>query len=495
MAVRGLRGVYMEGPSVFEVEHPSQRERNLYAYGDESTYSRNIAQRYFSLKEILDSSEKATPSTMLRLYANRPINIKYTEYKENGSREIYHSSDACNILGSERVTVDAPEQYDNTIWIIGSCYTSGTYTDDANTLASLIQQRVNTCAQRRKKYRAASYYIRFFTVWEVLEFLEARGLSRGDIIVYIGPHHKAFSAKTTQLLETYSQQQNISTLRYVNLVPLFQRPHDLGEVFIDCLHVDKKGMRAIADRIYTEIEDWTKAEQDVATTSASRTTPIVMSHAKPDEVKLLSNEFNQYLHDLEQTAQKHPLDQIGAIVVNCNPFTLGHRYLIDSAASQVDFLYIFVVSEDKSHFRFEDRLKMVKEGTKDISNIEILPSGKYIISNLTFSDYFSKEQVKEIADPVFDVELFAKYIAPALNIKTRFVGTEPQCAVTNAYNRTMKKILPIHGVQLVVIERKTTGGEAISASTVRMLLEKKDFVGMVDFVPATTLSFLQTYYG
>jgi [citrate (pro-3S)-lyase] ligase len=33
-----------------------------------------------------------------------------------------------------------------------------------------------------------------------------------------------------------------------------------------------------------------------------------------------------------------------ALIMNCNPFTLGHRYLVETAASENDIVHLFVVS-------------------------------------------------------------------------------------------------------------------------------------------------------
>ncbi|MBQ9442198.1 MAG: [Selenomonadaceae bacterium] len=79
--------------------------------------------------------------------------------------------------------------------------------------------------------------------------------------------------------------------------------------------------------------------------------------------------------------------------MNCNPFTLGHEYLIEYASKKVKKLYIFVVEEDKSEFKFADRFELVKRGVKKFSNVEVLPSGKFIISQQTFSGYFNKENL------------------------------------------------------------------------------------------------------
>ena len=45
---------------------------------------------------------------------------------------------------------------------------------------------------------------------------------------------------------------------------------------------------------------------------------------------------------------------VGAIVMNANPFTKGHRYLIEKAAAECGFVYVFVLSEDKSVFSSKD---------------------------------------------------------------------------------------------------------------------------------------------
>jgi [citrate (pro-3S)-lyase] ligase len=106
--------------------------------------------------------------------------------------------------------------------------------------------------------------------------------------------------------------------------------------------------------------------------------------------------------------------------MNCNPFTLGHRYLIDYASSKVEKLFIFAVEEDKSFFPFNDRFELIKQGTADLKNVTVLPSGKFIISSLTFTDYFGKSELQDrTIDPSLDVHLFAAQIAPALGINVR----------------------------------------------------------------------------
>jgi [citrate (pro-3S)-lyase] ligase len=141
------------------------------------------------------------------------------------------------------------------------------------------------------------------------------------------------------------------------------------------------------------------------------------------------------------------------VVVNCNPFTKGHQALIRKAASENDGVIVFVVSEDKSLFPFEHRLKLVKAGVADLPNVAVVPAGNYIISSATFPTYFTREQDKVVAQTRLDIKLFADKIARSLGITARYIGEEPYCPVTNAYNQAMLDILPQYGIDIKVMAR------------------------------------------
>ena len=198
----------------------------------------------------------------------------------------------------------------------------------------------------------------------------------------------------------------------------------------------------------------------------------------------------------EEYVENHGLHKIpgkktGAVVMNCNPFTLGHRYLIEEACSQVDILYVFVVEEDKSYFKFEDRIEMVRQGTKDLKQVQVLPSGKYIISKETFAQYFKKEQIiSQVDDMDYDLRIFGEVIAGMLGISCRFVGEEPFDMVTRKYNETMKRILPDYGIEVIEIARVLVEGEIVSATKVRRSIENKDIDGFKRLVPPSTARML-----
>lgn len=183
----------------------------------------------------------------------------------------------------------------------------------------------------------------------------------------------------------------------------------------------------------------------------------------------------------------------GAIVMNCNPFTKGHQYLIETARKLVDTLYIFVVEEDKSVFPFEERLRMVKAGTKDMENVIVLPSGRFMISADTLPEYFVKENIQEeIVDASYDVILFAEAIAPLFRLSVRFAGEEPEDRVTAQYNGWMASILPEYGIEFKVFPRKEKEGKPISGTYVRKLYSAERWEEMCDYVPAEVINVLRT---
>lgn len=186
----------------------------------------------------------------------------------------------------------------------------------------------------------------------------------------------------------------------------------------------------------------------------------------------------------------------GCIVANCNPFTLGHRYLVETAARRCDALHLFILSEARGPFPPQARLNLAREACADLKNVYVHPTGPYMVSSATFPDYFIKDKarVDEIRCDL-DVRLFGERIAPALNIRWRFVGTEPLCPVTNAYNTRLKAQLPEWGVQVIELDRMELGGTPVSASRVRALLDAGRLAEIKPLVPECTYQYLCSLKG
>lgn len=223
--------------------------------------------------------------------------------------------------------------------------------------------------------------------------------------------------------------------------------------------------------------------------------PVVQT----DQVLLLENRRDGVERFLRQVP-KAPAQaaDVGAIVMNCNPLTNGHLALIRHAAQNCDFLYLFVVEENRSAFPFSDRLALVRQAAAGMGQVCVCPSGAYVISSMTFPVYFLKEtEDPSLLQSELDITLFGSLIAPALRISKRFAGQEPLDPTTDLYNRTMERLLPRFGVAFHEIPRTSLDGVPISASRVRRLLEENGGVTaeLLRLVPDCTGAYLEKIYG
>lgn len=177
----------------------------------------------------------------------------------------------------------------------------------------------------------------------------------------------------------------------------------------------------------------------------------------------------------------------GVVVMNCNPFTLGHRYLIEQAAKQVERLFVMVVREDCSLFAYAERKAMVEQGVAHLKNVTVIDGSEYAISQATFPTYFLK-RLDDAADTqmLLDLDLFRRHIAPALGATVRFVGTEPTDRLTRRYNQLMHEVL----ADVRETARLEKEGNAVSASRVRKAMEQGDMSTIRQLVPPTTLPYI-----
>lgn len=185
-------------------------------------------------------------------------------------------------------------------------------------------------------------------------------------------------------------------------------------------------------------------------------------------------------------------DRIGAVVLNGNPFTNGHRHLLMHAAARCAAVYAFVVESERTWTPFAERIRLAKAGCAGLANVLVVRGGPYIISPATFPTYFLKEDSDAAAiHACLDAAVFAERIAPALSISARFVGEEPLDPMTRSYNRALHETLPARGIAVEEIPRLLHGGEPVSASRVRALAERGAFDQIGPLVPQATLDYLR----
>ena len=210
--------------------------------------------------------------------------------------------------------------------------------------------------------------------------------------------------------------------------------------------------------------------------------------------------FSNYLNQLKkQSAQQKPEfygegadltgKRVAAVVMNANPFTLGHQYLLETVAAENDIVHVFVVSEDVSLVPFKVRYDLVQKGSAHLKNLIYHPTGSYIISNATFPSYFLKDADVVIESHArLDIHVF-KQISQALGLNHRYVGDEPFSQVTSIYNRIMKEELDAAGVECHIIPRRAIGETPISASHVRLAIKEDRLSELAGLVPQTTYDY------
>lgn len=215
--------------------------------------------------------------------------------------------------------------------------------------------------------------------------------------------------------------------------------------------------------------------------------------AKTNNVALMENKKNgisEFIKSLKFSSYPNSKN-IGAIVLNCNPFTKGHLYLIETASKQCDLLNLFVVSEDRSIFPAKTRYDLVKKGVEHLNNVLVHPTSDYLISSATFPTYFIKDKYKKgDINCILDLTIFIDYFVKILNITKRFVGTEPYDRVTASYNMQMKSFLGKHGIEVIEIPRHEEDNLPVSASRVRKLMVDGDYEEIKKIVPQVTFDYI-----
>jgi [citrate (pro-3S)-lyase] ligase len=445
-------------PRVYDIKNPSEIE----------TYFKRTMRPNRSDDVICEGLFKSNDEQTKKDYVNK-LAQPYNLIQRKGElcwNDV--STEYVNIVNGRRITTDDNDDYTNKLFVLGNSCVQGFGSEDKYTIPSCMQRIFNKSDTPYKVINCGvSGGISLYNVFE-----EAK---KGDrIIVVLG-------GNSPKLFKNSFDKQGQPYLNIHLLTHIFDRPHNMGEVYFDTAHINHIGNEKIAVEICNIIR---MGGGGIVKRNGSE---FINSNKKEE---LMKKGLSDFLDGIKKFKIKSK--NVGAVVMNCNPFTYGHRHLIEYASSQVEHLYIFIVEENKSFFTFEDRFTLVTTGLSDISNITILPSGKFIISAVTFEEYFDKDALQDIAiNPSLDIEIFAKYIAPMLNIKKRFAGEEPNCYITSQYNNIMRQILPKYGIEFVEIPRKELGGKPISASYVRKMIEEKNILIIKDIVPPCTFNFIK----
>lgn len=385
--------------------------------------------------------------------------------RDKGYAEMFHNGEKVNYDNGLRRTVGGKAYYRKRIFLFGPCIVMGAYVSDENTIPSIMQSKLGE--EYLLLNRGQPNAVGLNLLMRSIEFRP------GDTVFYFGKDVSVEGCVNYNLVRTYDKIRHLEK-----------------HISDSLMHCDS----LVNERIATDLTDlYMESFGDKAQTAQNGSITFGAEVKTPPELYMLKNtQFEEYIESIRPFSRG---GENGAIVMNCNPFTNGHLFLITEAAKRVDTLYIFVVEEDKSFFPFRDRIELVKQGTAHIKNVCVLNSGQFVISSTTLPGYFEKDQVGDIyLDASNDLMLFLQ-IARVMNIRVRFAGSEPIDKFTNQYNMNMRTYLERYGVRFVEIEREICEGEVISASSVRACIEKKDFTTIKKIVPGTTYRYLVEKFG
>lgn len=376
------------------------------------------------------------------------------------------TNDNFHIINGKRVTTNNIVDAIQNVNFYGNCIVFGQMVDDFNTIPSCFQRLLN---ENGIRVNAINYGIRSNTLIETIRNINYNGIFSSDlhIIFYLDEERDVI------------RELGIEKVFYLYEV---LNDIDVRDYFLDTpLHCNYIANKKISRYLYEGIKE--KLKQQLSLSGK-----LLL----PNYEKNLY-EGNKYVSKYIDFLKRNSRNGInGGIVINGNPFTNGHLNLIKFASEMVDTLYVFVIQEDRSIFKFEDRLKMARESCAFIKNVVVLPSGEFLGSAMLFPEYGSKSSDQDVkVDCLDDTEFFCKIVSPLLNIKYRFVGEEKTDMITNHLNDELKSELPKYGISLIEKPRfSSEQGRVFSASYVRMLISEHRLEELADYVPKEVLKII-----
>ena len=439
-------------------------------------YSYNPPYFKYLYNDILDYGDE---------YMKQIFNTPAIILKENGeTTHIDYKSDYINIINGARYVPNQPEEYYNKIYIFGDCYAFGTGTDDSRTVAGYLQNYFKESKVINYGMLGAGGEDRCFSRPTFYNYED------NDIIIIFALRSYLPLSSKKKIFDYVCNELKKMGITYCDMLKVYDNRDENKPIFFDYAHVNHRGYKLIADYLYNNY----LSEIEIKKVSKKKSSALknITSKLSTEDNKGLE-EYLKYLST--EKFENSDGKKCGSIVMNVNPFTYGHKYLIEQALKEVNYLYIFLVEENKSIFSLDDRYNIITANLKDYKNIKVLKSGKYIISTITFPEYFKKDFQKEVTvDTSLDISIFAEKIAPALNISVRFAGNEPFCNITRQYNNTMQEILPQYNIEFKVIPRYEIDGMAVSATNVRTCINNKDYNTLQKLVPKATYDYLKNKF-
>ncbi len=457
------------GIKCFHVRH---NENYMTKYGVK--FQKNLAERLrehpLDLKEPwikrADNEEFYGELYQIEDYANESAQKEIFDAMHNYMYQCDVTGKYFNAKEGRRVTCFQPQKYQGTIYFLGPCWVIGAFVEDQYTVESWLQKKL---LEKGYAYKVENYgeMMRLDAAID-MRLMEIGEFQTNDIIVYQSGVGEVADIEGSSL-EKFYEKHNI---------PVEWVTDNYG-------HCNHKANQLLADSILETIEPYLCKQ---ITGKEKGRKKIDIDFCTVMKAYMQHKYFNQYFSEF--SVEKY--NTIGAVVVKCNPFHLGHRYLIEEAKSKVDFLIVFILEEEEFLFPFEERFQLIEEGIKDLDNILVVPNGDFILSSKTFPQFYSKADNRVVVlNAEYDAFVFAEYVAKVLHITHRFTGKNPKGKIEKVYYEAMRKILPQKGIIFEEIPRKEIEGEGVSSSKVRRRLKDQNYREAFSLLPYSTVRYLK----
>ncbi len=332
-----------------------------------------------------------------------------------------------NCKNGFRVTAGNPPLTERKIVLYGSCPVAGGYCKDDETIASCLQKYLNdngylSWTVWNKGLCSPEYFCsRMFTdelsendiviIWLLKEWMSLRDINR-DV----------FSGELTEVFLNF--------------------PSLIDNVLDCCEHCNYKVNNKIAERLYEDIHRTGSLDSDKKSGTPQRLQDYYIDWYI---YEYFMDYFSHY--DLIKEAKEV---KTGAFVMFCNPFARESRYLIEEALKSVDKLYLFIVEDAKLEFHIDDRLRMAREGVRDLlSRITVIPAGKYIFPNKLSRSIRKGKADKDLME--WDCKIWGEVVAEQLGIQYRFIAKGTDDPGMKEYNATLQRVLPCYGVEVIEV--------------------------------------------
>lgn len=402
---------------------------------------------------------------------------KHARFVSNGIHNILIDSKEqfLNIENGIRCTSNSPSKPQYLIHMYGPCVVYGLCVADSHTIASNLQRFINQTEYAATKIinHGLSYGK---DLLNDLLYIMATPLSSGDSIIWFS----GFSEKEIAIFKSLG----------VTVTSLKDCICGFHNWFLN----NPFHCNAAVNRIYAK-EMCKKIMSRKIKKGFSNKQSIIDAYKIPlaydSDAILHSGQLDKYIQDIARYRipnQKN--NKIGCVVLNANPCTKGHIYLVNEALKRVGYLYVFLVQESSLGYSYLDREYMLKQELGGLNNITIIPGGDIFTSAISFPEYFHRSTSCKIS-PILNHKIFCERIAPTLNIKIRFFGEEPMDKVTYQLNETAKSYYPNYGIEVCILPRLKYGSKYISAKDVREYIRAKDYEHLFPLLGLPTFNYIK----